>query len=119
MINSRPASSGINKRVNASTGALNKNVSTVNLYGYESTSVGASNTKSYNARPSSPGINCSQGQYVQLLGQTVANKSSSSNADSPANINVQFPGVKAPTGSTGTFSRPRSAGKVHAIDNSQ
>jgi hypothetical protein len=108
MLNSRPSSSGVYKRSNTSTGALNKNVATVNLYGYTTTS----STKSYNARPTSPGVNRTPGQYAQLLGPAVANKSASSNADSPPNISVQLPGVKAPTGSTATFNRPRSAGKV-------
>jgi hypothetical protein len=115
MLNSRPSSSGVYKRSNTSTGALNKNVATVNLYGYTTTSSGIASTKSYNARPTSPGVNCTPGQYAHLLGQAVANKSASSNADSPPIINVQLPGVKAPTGSTATFNRPRSAGKVDGI----
>lgn len=115
MINSRPSTSGLNKRTNATTGAPNKNVASVNLYGYNTTSSGTSNTKSYNARPSSPGVNRTSGLYVHLLGQTIANKSPSSNAESSPNINVQLPGVKAPTGSTATFTRPRSAGKADAI----
>jgi hypothetical protein len=112
MINNRPSSSGVNVRSNSSAGALNKNVATVNLYGYTTTSSGNASTKSHNARPTSPGVNRTPGQCVDLLGQSIANKSASSNADSAPNINVQLPGVKPPTGSTATFNRPRSAGKV-------
>lgn len=111
-MNNRPASSGINKRSNSSVGALQKNVASVNLYGHNTTVSGNANPKSYNARPTSSVVSHSPAQYIHLLGQTVANKSASSNVDSPQNINVQLPGVKASTGSCATFARPRSAGMV-------